>query len=302
MFEKIKNQLEHLGHFFFYAVLKIMGLRAAYFLLYPVVFSYVLCSRKIHRATWPYLIKRFPDKNRFQLFFAAFSNVYSFGQVLIDRAWLGLDCNAKLSGSIVGQEELMKVISEGKGAVLLTAHVGNWQTAMAHLDFLPVKVHAMMQYDQFAAAKHYFDLGNKDRPFNIIDIAGPFGGMVDAAAALQRGEVVTIMADRHSKGSTKTVDFLGKEVRLPDAAYTLAACVEAPVVIFLAAKTGLKTYELKVWDIFYPRFKERDKRHEVLHHCCHKFVLSLENYLKKYPYQWYNFFNIWKQADDSSSS
>lgn len=302
MFTQVKEVLEKIGHFFFYVVLKLFGLRCAYLLLHPVVFTYVLFSRKIHAVTSPYLKKRFPDKNQLQLFFSTYRNIYSFGQVLIDRAWLGLNNSATLQGTIIGQDQLLEAISLGKGAILLTAHVGNWQTAMAHLDILPVKVHALMQYDQYAAAKHYFDLGKKERQFNIIDAQGPFGGLIDATGALQRGEVVTIMADRYTKGSTKTVDFLGKKVRLPDAAYTLAACVGSPVVIFLAAKTGLKEYELKVWDIFYPEFKDRDTRHAVLTDSCQFFSRSLENYLKQYPYQWYNFFDIWQQADDQTIS
>jgi len=295
---KTKNQLERLGHLFFYITLRWCGHRCAYLFLHPVILSYVLFSRKIHTLCTPYLKKRFPNKNFLQKWAAVYANVYSFGTVLIDRAWLGLNPKAEIEGTISGKEALIDTISQGKGAVLLTAHVGNWQTAMANLDFLPVKVHALMQYDQMAAAKHYFDLGKKERNFDIIDTDNAFGGMVDAAAALQRGEVVTIMADRYTKGTSKSVDFLGKEVRLPDAAYTLAACVGSPVIIFLAAKTGRKKYEIRVWKIFYPQFQEREKRHQVLQECCQIFANSLENYLKIYPYQWYNFFDIWKQTED----
>jgi predicted LPLAT superfamily acyltransferase len=298
----VKKRLEQLGHLFFYAVLKVGGLRCAYLFLYPVIFSYVLFSRKIHAVTSPYLKKRFPHSSGGQLFRATFSNLFAFGQVLVDRAWLGLVEKADMTGTLVGKEELFDAIAAGKGAVLVTAHVGPWQTAMAYLNLLPVKVHALMQYDQFAAAKHFFDLGKKDRHFNIINIEGSFGGMIDAAAALQRGEVVTIMADRYIKGSTKTVEFLGNEVRLPDAAYTLAACFDAPVVVFLAAKTGATHFELRVWDIFYPTFEDRSTRNEALRQCCRKYAEALEKYVKKYPYQWYNFFEIWKQAESRSSS
>lgn len=294
----IAKQLERLGHLFFYAVLKIGGQRSGYIILHGVVFTYIVFSRKIHAITRPYITKRFPGQSRFQHFWAVYAIVYSFGTVLIDRAWLGLKSQSKLQGTIIGKEELMQILTSGKGAVLLTAHVGNWQTAMANLDFLPVKVNALMQYDQFAAAKHYFDLGKKNRNFDIIDSSNDFGGMVDAAAALQRGEVVTIMADRYAKGSTKKVDFLGKEVRLPDAAYTLAACVGSPVVIFLAAKTDRRAYELKVWDIFYPQFENRENRQAILQECCQKFATTLELYLNKHPYQWYNFYNFWKQAEE----
>ncbi len=298
----ITNLLERLGHLFFYMVLKFCGLRCAYIFLYPVIFFYVLCSRKIHGITSSYLKKRFPHFSNRQLFRATFDNLFAFGQVLVDRAWLGLKENAEMTCTIDGKDDLFNTIAAGKGVVLVTAHVGPWQTAMAYLNVLPVKVHALMQYDQSAAAKHFFDLGKKNRHFNIIDTESPFGGLVDAAAALQRGEIVTIMADRHIKGSTKEVEFLGNEVRLPDAAYTLAACFEAPVVVFLAAKTGTTHFELKVWNTFYPRFEDRSNRDEVLRECCRKYAAALEQYVKKYPYQWYNFFEIWKQADVDSSS
>ncbi len=301
MTANIKKKLESLGHMFFYVILKVSGQRCAYLFLYPVIFTYITFSRKIHKATSPYFQKRFPNHTRIQLFFDTFKNIFSFGQVLVDRGWLGTNPRADIQGSVIGSEKLLETVQAGNGAVLITAHVGNWQTALAKLNFLPVKVHALMQYDQFAAAKHYFDLGKKEKPFEIINADGPFGGMIDATAALQRGEVVTIMADRHTKGTTKAVDFLGEEIRLPDAAYTLAACVEAPIIVFLAAKTGTKKFELQVWDIFFPKFEDRQKRHEVLQDCCQKFASALQNYLKLYPYQWYNFYNIWEQTETESS-
>ncbi len=293
----VKKNLEILGHMFFYVTLKIFGQKIAYIFLNPVIFSYVLFSRKIHAITALYFKKRFPDHTRFQYFTDTFKNVRSFGQVLVDRGWLSVNPKANIDGRVIGKENLLEIIQAGKGAVLVTGHVGNWQTALAKLNSLPVKVHALMQRDQLAEAKRFFDLLPKGQSFDIIDVEEPFGGMIEATAALQRGEIVTIMADRLVKGSAKAVDFLGEEVRLPDAAYGLAACVGAPVVVFLAAKTAARKFELQVWDVFYPKFTTRDRRDEVLQECCQKFALALQKYLQLYPYQWYNFFNIWDQAD-----
>jgi len=107
--------------------------------------------------------------------------------------------------------------------------------------------------------------------------------------------LVTIMGDRLVKGSSVTVDFLGSPVRFPDAAYALASMVAVPVVVVLAAKTGRKTYQLRVWDVFNPEFEDRSKRNDMLAKHAKKFAGILERYLKKYPYQWYNFFDIWQQ-------
>lgn len=297
----ILKKLELLGHLFFYVILKLFGKKCACFFLYPVIFCYVLFSRKIHTVTTPYLKYRFPDHGRFQRFFDTFKNVHSFGQVLVDRIWLSIDRKAVIAWEVKGKEKILEAVQTGKGAVLITAHVGNWQTALAKLNALPVKVHALMQRDQFAEAKHFLDLNPREQYFDIIDVDGPFGGMIEAKAALQRGEIVTIMADRYIKGSAKSVEFFGKEIKLPDAAYGLAAFAEAPVLIFLAAKTGTNKFELQVWDMFFPKFVERDKRDEVLQQCCQIFASTLQKYLQLHPYQWYNFFNIWDQDDTEYS-
>ena len=292
---RLENLIESLGHWFFYVTIRFFGQAGGYVFLIPVIFCYVLCSRAIHRITCPYLSRRFPDHGCFRRWIDTFKNLLAFGQVLVDRGWLGVTKNAFLQGNIAGYEKLMQIIDKGRGVVLLTAHVGNWQTALAHLDNLPVKVHALMQYDQQAAAKHYFDLHGKSRSFEIIDANGQFGGMIDAAVALQRGEAVTIMGDRYVKGFSTTVDFFGASVRMPTAAYMLAACAKAPVVVLLAAKTGQKSYQLRIWDYFYPQYKNRDERSEMLRKCSEQFVRIVEKYLEEYPFQWYNFFDFWKQ-------
>ncbi len=292
---QILKRLEGLGHWFFFMALRIFGYRGGSFLLGPVIFVYVFFSRKIQRTVKYYLERRFPGKSGWKYWLYTYRNLYSFGHVLVDRGWLGIKDNAGFVSDFSGYDTLIELIERKKGVVLLTAHVGNWQSALAHLGSLPVKVHALMQYDQQAAAKHYFDINNRGRSFEIIDAEGPFGGMVDASAALQRGEVVTIMGDRFIKGSFSNVDFLGESVRVPDAAYLLAATTGAPVIILLAAKTGKKAFQLKIWDYFYPQYANREERGQMLQECAQKYITAVEEYLKIYPFQWYNYYNFWKQ-------
>jgi len=290
------SRLEALGHWFFYITLRLFGRRAASLLLWPVIGSYVICSRKIHRTVRPYLHRRFADASRKQRWLHTFRLVRSFGEVLVERGWLGLDEKATLESDFIGRSRLFTLLEHGKGAILLTAHVGNWQSALAHLSSLPVKVHALMRYDRQAVAKHFFDLkAERKKSFEIINAEGDFGGMVEATAALQRGEIVTIMGDRYVGGSFSEVRFMGEMVRLPDSAYQLAAATGAPVVILLAARTGLTSFELQVWDDFFPECTSRDQRADMLAKCARRFAMGLEEYVDEHPYQWYNFYNFWKQ-------
>ena len=291
----VKKQLEKAGHWFFYVMLYLFGHRGGLVLLGPVICIYVVFSRKIRRTVRYYLEHRFPGQTAARYWRNTYRNLFAFGHVLVDRGWLGVRSGASFEGAFVGYDTLIDLIGKKKGVVLLTAHVGNWQAALSKLGKLPVKVHALMQYDRQAAAKHFFDLKRGSRSFEIIDAEGPFGGMVDATAALQRGEVVTIMGDRFIKGSCSQAYFFSESVRLPDSAYMLAASTGAPVVIVFAAKTGRTSYQLKVWDCFYPHYEDRNKRGQMLAWCTARFSKALENYLQYYPFQWYNFYNFWKQ-------
>lgn len=289
------QRLEALGHYIFYTVIILSGQPGAYILLALVIFSYTLFSRNIHRKTDYYLSRRFPDKSWVRRRLDTFRLVYSFGKVLVDRAWLGLRKKAALEGNFPDQSLLLRTIEEGKGVILLTAHVGNWQTALANLTELPVAVHSLMEYDQEAVAKHYFDLKDGQRPFRIIASDGFLGGMIESTAALQRGEIVTIMGDRYAGGPEVEVDFLGSPVRLPATPYQLAASTSAPIVVLFAAKEGQKKYSLKIWDIFRPEAVNRQNREREITKWGQRFASSLENYLAQHPYQWYNFSDFWKQ-------
>ena len=292
---RLVQRLEALGHWFFYITLRFFGLKGANLLLVPAVFCYVVFSAKMRRTVRPYLERRFPEENRTQYFFHTFYNVLSFGKVLVERGWLGTVPGATLKGEARGYTELIDTIQKGRGMVLLIAHMGNWQSALVHLGELPVTVNALMQYDQEAVAKHYFDLQKAERPFEIIDADGDFGGMVEALTALNRGEVVTIMGDRFVKGSSTPASFLGSEVRFPDSAYMLAASAGAPVAVVFAAQEEPGQYTLQLWDLFYPEYTSRDERGQMLMDCTMRFARALEKYVKLYPYQWYNFYNFWKQ-------
>ncbi len=293
IFQQIKKKLEWLGHCFFYTVLILGGQRIAYFFLYPVIFAYVLCSRQIHQAMTPFFRRCFPDHNWLALRLDVFKNVLSFGKVLVDRGWMGFNRKAELTGRFDDSDKLREVIEEGKGVVILLAHVGNWQTCLVRLKALNVEVHALMEFDQERVSKHFFQLRD-EKPFNIIDVHGFLGGMIEATAALQKGDLVLMMADRLHQGRYESVDFLGSKVRLPIAAYHLAATAGSPVVVLFAAKTGRKNYSLAIRDIFYPGQNGLGKKEELAHGA-QRFSVALEKYVEQYPYQWYNFFDIWAQ-------
>jgi predicted LPLAT superfamily acyltransferase len=291
---QFKKKLEFLGHSFFYLTLFISGQTGAYLFLYPIIFVYVSFSRRIRLTTADYLKKRFPSHTPYELWLDTFKLVISFSRVLVDRAWLSINKNASLDYTFTGRDSLNHEVAKGKGLVLLIAHVGNWQIAMGQLPELNSRVHALMHQDAAEISNFYFDRQGK-RNFTVINTEGFMGGMIEATTALQKGEIVTIMGDRYLKGPSSKAIFMNTPVNLPTSAYSLAAATGAPVAILLAAKKNKKEYQLKVWDIFSPEYTDRDSRQEIIDHYTKRFAKILEEYLDHFPYQWYNFYNFWKQ-------
>ncbi|MBU0682424.1 MAG: lysophospholipid acyltransferase family protein [Proteobacteria bacterium] len=289
----LKNKGEFLGHLFFYALIMIGGQLAAYLFLYPLLLAYATMSRTPHRQLQPYLSRRFPHQNPWQRWWSAYRILLGMGQMLIDRSWLGLKPKARLHGTFEGIDKLQETLDSGRGAIIYLAHVGTWQTALAHITNMACRVHIMMAFDTQAVTKHFFELGRK-RDFNIIDVSGFMGGMIEAINALEQGDVVLIMGDRASGGHTTTTTFLGAQIRLPVAAFSLAANTRVPVLIAFSAKHDRTHQVLKIWDVIHPDYTHGDRAQEMAR-CAHRFSRALENYVKEYPYQWYNFFDIWEQ-------
>lgn len=290
-----KKRLKALGHSIFYITMRLLGHRGGMLLLHVVVFVYTLFSRSIHRTVYPYVSRRFPDHGFFRRRLDVYRNILSFGRVLVDRGWLGVNPVGRLEGIFNETDVITDLVLKQKGVVMILAHVGNWQTALADLGRMPVRVNALMLYDQEEVSKHYFDLRNEQSRFNIIKADGELGGLVEATAALSRGEIVTIMGDRMIKGAYVKMSFLGDTARFPVSAYMLAACTGAPVVVLFAARVGDRSYSLKVMDLFYPEYCSREERNKMFETCASRFVKALEDYLRIYPYQWYNFYDFWKQ-------
>ena len=286
--------LEQLGHGFFYLTLRIAGQRGAYLLLAFVVMVYVIFSRKIRQTVRPYLERRFGEQSRWSRWCHTFKLVHAFGCVLVDRAWLGLSKKARLRGNAIDIDLLLEAVEKKRGLVLVSAHVGNWQTALTQLCDLPCPVNLLMKYDVDAVSKHVFDLKRGKKTLKIINVNSFMGGAVEASLALQKGEIVVAMGDRLA-GKGLEENFLGAAASFPLEPYALAASVGCPLGVFFTAKTGRKSYVLKVWKLFEPHYRSRDTRASDLQKAVRSYVDSLEEYLSEYPYQWYNFFDFWQE-------
>jgi len=289
-----KKRGNRLGFMIFKAAARVFGLGGAYGLLYFVCLHYILFDRQAVSLCMPYVRRRFPQRGRLGRLMEVYRIFLSQGRNLIDRFYLvsgagGFDID------ILGYDRI-KAILQGptrKGLVLLTAHVGNWQTSMAGLGKFGRRVHLMMRPEHNEAVRESLSVDGGGEMINVISPDGYLGGVLEALKAIKDGDFVSIMGDRPYGAGTVEAEFLGGKVSFPYGAFSIAASAGCPVVVLLTAKDGPRRYVVDVTTVIDTVYTDRRDKKRDIERWVGRFASALESYADKYPYQWFVFEDLW---------
>ncbi len=287
------------GHNFFYFMVKRGGRRLAYFFLYFIVFYYSFFSPSIKKKTDPYMSKRFPDSGFIKRISERYLLILNLGKTLIDRAVLGISGPESIQISFNNPNDLSKIKSLDTGFIILMSHVGSWQLVMSALSGLKKPVNLLMLRNDLDIDKHYFEHGTTENIFKIIDPDQFLGGSIEMLNVLKNDEILCVMGDRVFKDKELSVEvnFLGKNALFPLSAYKIASIAQKPVVILYSHKSGPDSYKLDLPNIIDIPVKLGKKRENYKPYV-QEFVTSLEFFVQEYPYQFFNFYDMWEPDQD----
>lgn len=167
-----QSMASRLQHQIFYLAIHVGGRRLAYGLLFFVVLWYTALP-KIRARSRPYLSRRFSGAGPLAMLWHAFRLNLAFGCTLVDRAVAGITGDFSVTASKEDEDTALGLAAEGKGVVLLTAHVGNWQSVLSKLTFFPARKTIVMHRADADTDRQYYEHGDGGPPFGIIDPASP---------------------------------------------------------------------------------------------------------------------------------
>lgn len=283
-----------LGLWFFRVVLRGIGLRGAYGLLYGVCLHYFLFDAPARTAALAYIRRRFPAHSRFRRGWNVYRLFVSQGRNLIDRQSL-MRGSKDLIVRFRNTDGWFRLLEERRGFVLLTAHVGNWQAVKNLLGTLDRKVNLVMRPEDNPAVRDSLRIDESTDRIGIISPEGFLGGVVESVNALNRGEIVSLMGDRSYGFSPVRVRFLGEDAWFASGAFHLAAQTGCPVVMVLSPKTGFRTYDVSVEAIWRPRYEPGRPKRDQLTDWVQEYARILEQCLETHPFQCFLFYDVWKQ-------
>lgn len=278
------------GYKIFVWLLKKGGLKATYSLLHFVTAYY---RWFVPAATKPlqylYITRMGFDKKKSRRLIK--KNIFIFGQTLIDKIAVLSQVSHKLKFTHEGIENIEKMVTDGKGGILLSAHLGNWEAAGHMLKRVNAPINIVMYDGEESQMKQYMGQFENKRSFNVILIKEDLSHIYEMSAALARNELICLHGDRFRPGNrTITHFFLGEDANFPAGPFILASKLKAPVsFVFAFKETNLDyhyySFPAKVYD---------GRGKEGMETMLDEYVTTLEKMIKRYPEQWFNYYDFWK--------
>lgn len=294
---KGKTKAPVLGIRLFVFILNKFGLGLAYFILLFVAMYYFLFAWKSNKYHWFYFreIQKF---SWFKSVMGLYKTYYVFGQTLLDKVALMAGVNTRFTIEHEGRSNLEEIIALGKGGILLSAHVGNWEIAGQLLNGLKTTFHVLVFENEKEKIKSYLDKVQSKRALQFIVIKpGSMSHVIELNNAFKNNELVVMHGDRFlGNAPTLKTSFMGKDAQFPQGPFLLAAKFGVPLSFVYSLKETNKHYH------FYSSpFKQVERsRGELKSNNNSKILLEsyikeTEKIVKKYPYQWFNFYPFWEK-------
>ncbi len=278
-----------LGYKIFIVLLKTAGIFPAYALLRLVTLYYFIFPGKAAKPLLYYFQKRL-GYSFVRARISIYLNFNYLGRSIIDKIVMMSGVPSPFNVNHDGGANLDLISNEGKGGLLISAHLGNWEAAGHLLKRLNSKINIVMYDGEHQKIKEYLD-GVRGRSFNVIVIKEDISHIYEINAALQRNEFVCIHADRYVEGN-RTVEamLLGEKALLPIGPFVLATTFQAPVSFVFAMKEGLKHFHFYATPgKVYPKGKSG------IPDIVNDYTKQMETIIKKYPLQWHNYFEFWEE-------
>jgi len=288
------------GIAFFIGALRLLGPRLTYVLAIPpaVYFSFtspdVSATMEFHRRVLgpqPWWKRRW----------LVFKHFFSFGRAIIDRTAILAGGKRHFSFTFDGEHHIHEAIAQGKGVLLLTAHVGNWEAAGQLLSRIDAPIN-VTGFDKEPDEIRKLLLQSSKKHFRLLPLTGAPTDAIPLVAAMRRGEVVCLMGDRTYGSPSVSVSFLGDQARFPIGGYVMAAIAGAPIVQVFSLREPRGHYHFFGFPPLLPHRPPHHERDAHLRNCATQFAERLETIVKRDPLQWYNFFPFWDEAPPATKA
>jgi predicted LPLAT superfamily acyltransferase len=287
-----------------FSFMRVLPRLPCYALLLGISFFYLLTGGPSRRGLDAFLSRVRPDLGALGRLIGIWRIFWNFSMAIHDRFRL-LFQGPEFFTFVREGGDAVRALLPNEGIVMLTTHVGNADMAGVALksEGGPSRQINQVRYqavnDTYATLlKHSKSSGAP----NFITLNSSKGlASLGVVHALRRGEVVAMHPDRVVDDRRVRVMFLGEEIELATGPFLMAALAGASVVTIACFKETPWRYRVVAAPPRKLVFTSRKMRQADLQRWAQDYATQLEEWVHRYPWQWYNFHDPWALAARSKA-
>jgi len=189
---------------------------------------------------------------------------------------------------IVGEEHIVEALSHGRGAILATAHSGNWELMGAALALNGYPIVGVAQRQTNRAMDRFI---NEYRTITGMHITYKTG-IREMISLLGEGKIIGLIMDQDAKQQGIFIEFFGRLASTPSGTAALARMKDAPIMPTFITENADGTHTLIVHPLVWIN-KTADRDYD-LQVTTQQLGRIIEQHIRTYPHEWFWLHNRWK--------
>ncbi len=271
-----------------------LGRAVASFFLYPITLYFFMTSPVTRKASADFLRRvqgREPSVREI------FRHHRYFAATILDRIYLLLGRESQFEIETFNADKVLAYIHSKQGCLLLGAHLGSFEVLRAtgvhqYQDTFELRI--LMHEEQNQSITQFLNVLAPEVASTVLPIGRP-DTMLRVKECLDQGGLVAMLADRIIDGDNSvSCDFLGEPAEFPRGPAILAHALKVPVFTCFGLYLGGNRYQIH-FDLLSeaPDVKREDRERAIEDFTC-RYAARLEQYAKKAPFNWFNFYDFWQ--------
>jgi predicted LPLAT superfamily acyltransferase len=231
-----------------------------------------------------------------RLWLSVWRQFYGFSRFMVSHTELAHltpeALRARMGADPEGVELIREGLDRGRGVVMLTAHLGNWEAGVRFLASLGAPVNLVMHPDRASAAERWLMRRRAGSALRVVRAGDSPLTLLTLRAALERNEIVALQGDRVLGERDIQVDLFGAPFAFPEGPFLLASLCGAELrPVFVLPEGWWRWRSVFGEPVRIPR--TGDRRSDLASGVA-QYAASLEQVVRRHPHQWFNFYDLWR--------
>lgn len=276
-------------------LVKNFGASFVYFFMAFSIPFYVFSKNGGRRSVYRFYRRRL-GYGRWKAVAAMWGCYYTFGKVVVDKfaSYGGVTGGYVLEMDDRAARVQREIHESAEGAVIVSAHVGNLEALGMLFSQHDKECYCTVYGGESPEILKRRAEALKANHIHLVPVGDDAGYVFELGKAIEEGGVILTMSDRMTEGARGVwCRLFGMEAEIPAGAFALSVRMDIPLYTAFVMRTGHCRYGI-IWEKLELQDADAPEKERMAARA-QEYCRRLEGVVGKYPLQWFNFYDFWKE-------